>query len=604
MLKHCFKLNGNLATRSFVMYSLLFYCNLFAGTIPDSLITNWSKAGLTDNIEYPPRIISILDVGGLNDSSGNNSIAFQNAVNALHGNPGIVCFPSGKFLFTNPINIPANIILKGNSSDSTTLYFNLSGNNNCINVQGSVSTTQTSILSGLLKDNTIFTVASSADFNTGDYIQIKEDGNTLMASTWAYNSLYQLAKIVNVSGNNITIASPLRITFNQNLHPVIIKVNTIQKVGIECLKIKRLDATVNQTSNIYFVNAANCWIKGVESINSNYAHFLIESSIHCTLEGNYIHDAFAYGGGGQGYGFVLQSGSSENLIYNNIAKHLRHCVLLQAAANGNVIAYNYTTDPFWVEGIFPSNSAGDIVLHGNYNFTNLIEGNICQNIIIDNSHGDNGPYNTFFRNRAELYGIVMNTTAGNKSNFIGNEVTNTGFLLGNYSLTGSNFQYGNNIKSAITPTGTTNLPEITLFKIPFSSPIGIPNVLNSGTNSAKTRWLASGTKTVSSGVFYCSTDTSALTTGLQQNKAIQSFNIYPNPGTGECIVVYDVKNEKTTQLQVVDISGQIIYNIELSTGNKHVLQLKQNNYSGMCQLQIIQNGILVASAKMLLIKTE
>ncbi len=604
MLTIYFNSNPLIAVRLFISLSILFYSKGFANTIPDSLTTDWSKAGIESIFTYPSRVISIMDVGGKNDSSGNNSIAFQNALNALHGNPGIICFPSGKFLFTNSISIPANIIIKGNSSDSTTLYFNLSGNNNCINVQGSVTTTKTTILSGLSKGTKTLTVASSAGFNTNDYIQIKQDGNTLMASNWAYNSFYQLAKITAISGNDISIETPLRITFKQSLNPIIVKTNPIQKVGIECLKIKRLDATENQTTNISFINAANCWIKGVESMNGNYSHFLLESSIHCTLEGNYVHDAFAYGGGGQGYGFVLQFGSSENLIYNNIAKHLRHCVLLQAASNGNVIAYNYTFDPFWTEGIFPSNSAGDIVLHGNYNFTNLIEGNISQNIIIDNSHGNNGPHNTFFRNRAELFGIIMNSDAGDKVNFVGNEVTNTGFLLGNYVLTGSNFQYGNNIKGTITPFGTSSLPEITLFKSPFSSAIGVPNVLNSGSNIAKMRWLSIGSKTECNGIFYCSTDTNSISTNLFQNKIIPTFNVYPNPNNGKCIIIFGVKDEKITQLQVINIIGQIILRKELNVGNTHTIEMESFSKSGMYQIQIIQNGVLVATSKMNLVNPE
>jgi hypothetical protein len=120
-------------------------------------------------------------------------------------------------LFTNPINIPANIIFKGNSSDSTTLYFNLSGNNNCINVNGSVTGTKTPVLTGMSKGNKTLGVTNSAGFMVGDYIQIKQDGNTLTTSPWAYNSFYQMAKIAAISGNDITIESPLR--FNIQCQP-------------------------------------------------------------------------------------------------------------------------------------------------------------------------------------------------------------------------------------------------------------------------------------------------------------------------------------------------------------------------------------------------
>lgn len=166
-----------------------------------------------------------------------------------------------------------------------------------------------------------------------------------------------------------------------------------KSVGLECLKINRLDASVGQTTNIAFDFAVDCWVTGVESNNCNFGHLVFTKSTNCYVYGNYFHDAFAYGGGGQAYGVVLQYTSGECLIENNIFKHLRHSMLVQAGANGNVCAFNYSLDPNWTS--FPSNSAGDIVMHGNYVFMNLIEENICQNIVVDASHGINGPYNTF-----------------------------------------------------------------------------------------------------------------------------------------------------------------------------------------------------------------
>ncbi|MBK6996924.1 MAG: hypothetical protein IPH31_19135 [Lewinellaceae bacterium] len=38
-------------------------------------------------------------------------------------------------------------------------------------------------------------------------------------------------------------------------------------------------------------------------------------------------------------------------------------MLLQSGSNGNVLGYNFSTDPYWEE--FPNDAAGDIVLHGN-----------------------------------------------------------------------------------------------------------------------------------------------------------------------------------------------------------------------------------------------
>ena len=254
--------------------------------------------------------------------------------------------------------------------------------------------------------------------------------------------------------------------------------------NISALKIKRNDATSGQTSNLFFNYAVNCWVKGVELENCNYAHINLQSSANITLSGNYIHDGFSYGSGGKAYGIVLQFGTSDNLIVDNIVKHLRHSFLLQAAANGNVIAYNYSYDPYWTEGWFPVASAGDVVLHGNYPYANLFEGNIFQNLVIDNSHGINGPYNTFFRNRIESYGIVMNNNSGDNMNFIANEITGSGLLKGLYTISGNHTAIGNNIKGSL-QNGIVS--ETSLINKKYASQIGTPFKVNSWKNDAYIR---------------------------------------------------------------------------------------------------------------------
>jgi len=76
--------------------------------------------------------------------------------------------------------------------------------------------------------------------------------------------------------------------------------------------------------------------------------------------------------------------------------------LVQHGANGNVFAYNFSFNAKSYAGefigpIYYKNT--DISLHGHYPFSNLFEGNIAQYIYSDHSHGANGPYNTFLRNR-------------------------------------------------------------------------------------------------------------------------------------------------------------------------------------------------------------
>jgi hypothetical protein len=128
----------------------------------------------------------------------------------------------------------------------------------------------------------------------------------------------------------------------------------------------------------------------------------------------------------------------------------------------------------------------------------LFEHNIVQNIVVDNSHGINGPYNLFFRNRAENAGIYMNNSCGDSTAFMGNEVTRSRSLFyGLYTLTGNgNYQYGNNVLGVNQPSGTQQLPDSSYYlsaKPSFMTgiwpSIGYPNTINTGTISAYGRYF-------------------------------------------------------------------------------------------------------------------
>jgi hypothetical protein len=387
-----------------------------------------------------------------------------------------------------------------------------------------------------------------------------------------------------VNDSILNLEYPLRLNVPLSLTPRIYPLQPRTGVGIECLKIVRNDATVNQSTNVTFRYAVNCWLIGVESEFTNFGHTEMTYSSNILIKGNYFHHAHAYGGGGQGYGTVIQYSSGQCLIENNVFEHLRHSVLLQAGSNGNVIAYNYSFDPYWSQ--FPNNSAGDMVLHGNYPYLNLFEGNIIQNIVVDNSHYKNGHFNTFFRNRAQLYGIVMSSgTNTDSTNFIGNEVTNTGFLLGNYALAGlGNFTYGNNIKGTITPSGTNSIPEISMYRnqhpgywmntISWPS-IGSPAPYNQLPIPAFERWQDQLATSCFTNEIYDPGNVSVV------NILDDSLFIYPNPSS-DFIHVTD-KTALITALY--DLHGKKLVDFNVASSDINITQLQHGVYIVSIQLQ-------------------
>jgi Pectate lyase superfamily protein len=452
-------------TGSYIVLLVLLFLNSSAISqiLPPSRSTNWSIAGYPGITPVYDTARNIIDYGGNGNGIAINDAALSNAINSLHGQAGTIYFPPGTFVFNSPVSLRNKLLLKGASALQTTLQFNLGGNFSCINIAGNSTAITSSITAAAFKNSNVISVAVPSLFAANDRIKICQNDSSIVNDDWARESVGQILTIDSIRGSNIFFHHPLRRNYWLTDAPRIRKLEMMEGVGIECLKIKRMDATVQQTANIYFRNAYNCWVKGVESDSCNFAHIQLAGSSNITLANNYFHSAFAYGAGGQGYGISCEYTSGDCLIENNIFRQLRHSMLLQSGANGNVFAYNYSTDPFKTDTI-PFDFSGDIVLHGNYPYLNLFEGNIVQNIVVDASHGKNGPFNTFFRNRAERYGLFIVQNVGDSTNIIGNEITGTGFQQGNYYALGNGLlHYGNNKNDTIIPPGTDILPVRSLY---------------------------------------------------------------------------------------------------------------------------------------------
>ena len=379
----------------------------FTQTLPTARSTDWTLAGLRDTSTSGFLEIDMQAYGAIDDGVTSNDSIISNALPSITGQGAVLQFPGGDFLFNNTIVLPGNVVLRGQGALNTSFIMNLENAGHAISVEGSSNASDTtSLIQSAVKDSNYVMIVVTADFTIGDWLQIIQQDSHLVTSSWAENTVGQIAYIENIAGNKLVLASPLRMDFDMANSPYVRKIVPVKNVGIECLKIHRMDDTApQQTSNVFFRYAVNCWIKDIESQNCTFSHIEMESSSNIHVSGSYIHHAFDYGGGGRAYGVMLHYTSNECLVEDNVFERLRHAMIVQAGANGNVFTYNYSFDPYWSS--FPTNSAGDMVLHGNYPYANLFEQNICQNIVIDNSHGPNGPFNTFLRNRAESYGEVV-----------------------------------------------------------------------------------------------------------------------------------------------------------------------------------------------------
>lgn len=424
--------------------------------IPDSLLKPWSEQVYVEP-ERQPGILDVTTVGLISGSSEDMSSKFAEIL-VEYPEYDSLYFPAGIYYFEDWILLSDNKVIFGDGSE-TVLNFAVEDRRSCITNrwQGAlVSKNLDPLMEG---DTIIYDNASSYKVGLDLYISSSEPD--LMTSSWAFKSFIQFNKIKGISSDSSYYILEYPITRDRKSDVETGVFSFVENISISNLKIVNLTATEFQQSNIYFSFARNCKVSCIESESTNFAHVDVRNSKNIEVSGSYFHGAHAFGGGGQGYGTVLQFGSTECVVAGNIYDTLRHSILLQAGANNNVISSNYSINPYWEDVFLPDDSAGDLVLHGNWVTDNLFQHNIAQNIVIDDSHGRNGPGNTFFRNRAENYGIFMNNNpASDGQVFIANEITNSTVLKGLYFLNGEGHFRANNIIRGDYANGDQTLDEL------------------------------------------------------------------------------------------------------------------------------------------------
>ena len=587
---------------------VLLLLSLNAQTIPADQRVNWQQ--ITKNYSYktPVRAVSIMDYGGVADGKTDNSNALKQAVASFQNGAGTVLFPAGIYLFNNTVVLPDSIQLKGAGSDVTFLKFDLNKQpKNCISITGTAENHFVRLKGGYSFGSSKLLSDSASYFHAGDWVEILEDNgswNTVPAD-WAKNSVGQIAKVRAVSGDTIILGNALRITYLDSLNPRLQRMEPVKNVAVSCLKIIRVDKpTEGGGYNIFMDYAVNSRLAGLESDTSSGSHVYISRSAQIRVEGNYFHHAFAYDGvSTHGYGVTLAHHSSGCLIVNNIFVHLRHAMMVKTGANGNAFAYNYSRDPFRSEGL--SDLSGDISLHGHYPFANLFEGNIIQNIIIDHYWGPSGPLNTFFRNRAELWGIIMtqsDTTGTSEQNFVGNECTNTSFMYGRFALKGTdNFVYANNILGIIIPASSGELPDSSYYlseKPDFwetDEPwpdIGLPNKLGTGNIPAKFRFENGGLLTV------CPEEVTAV---RKHPAGHAAWQIGPNPVRGKLYIsAPSGDGSGAFRLRIFDMQGKLLSAKEYE--KRSIMVPMDNNWRSGIYLLEISSGKSRFLRKIILVK--
>ena len=433
-------------------------------TIPNSRLGFWNNCGAEIKSNYTDSV-NILDLGAVGNGIFNCSPIFQNAINARNNNLLLIYVPAGVYNLESVVNVSDSIIIRG---EGAATHFKINHSDNGFNANGQLvgpnfSYTTTNVARGTMY---IIDAVIKQALLPNDFIELYQLNGSwdTNPATWAQNSLGQIIQIDTIINDTIFFTEPLVIDIDITLYPQIRKLIPRKDVGFECFKIEKVGQTAGAVNNFSLIRSYNCWLKGIESDKSIAAHCFIYYSLHCSVIGSYFHNAFIFDGTGtRGYGIAIGQHTTKVLVENNCFDLLRHAMILKEGASDNIIAYNYSKSTKRSE--FPADGSADISLHGHYPHHNLIEGNNVQTIWTDDAWGTSGPYNTIFRNRTNLYGILITNNNTNSQNYVGNEITNTSGLFGQYVIsTMDNFLYGNNDGGVIKPTNTSlNITEKSYF---------------------------------------------------------------------------------------------------------------------------------------------
>jgi hypothetical protein len=392
---------------------------------------HWWAAGFQLKMPGSYRVIPF---NGQTGAGHDNALALQAILDTIT-QPTVVLLGSGDYYFQRTIYLHSNTVLKGLGNDRTRLFVAPADiYTPCISIEGEELEVNYPIAgNGIAAGDSIITITAAGweAIAKGDYIRLVQNDSSLVNDDWALRRTGQVVRIDSLlpSTRQVKLSAPVRIPYPSAKGPVFRKLRPVAFSGVECLRIERMNTSPlnGGTANIEFSYAHHGWVRGVESVKCNFSHVEASFSAHLYIHNNYFQDAFDFGDGGFGYGVTLHQGTSDCRVENNVFRRLRHAMLLQIGASGNVFAYNYAYQSR-KEGAFGLVSTGeDMVLHGNYSYHNLFEGNYTQFASVDNSHGANGPYNTYFRNIVTSEGFDITNSQSNYQQ-----------MLANHRLAGSN----------------------------------------------------------------------------------------------------------------------------------------------------------------------
>ena len=397
-------------------------CGLHAQILTPDRIVDW-KPGLPDGMPVKTAEADVRDFGAAGDSLSDDAPAFMAAIASLPPGGGTVRIPAGRYLLRRGLRLDRGIMLSGEGFRNTRLFFDLDARvENAVEISRPIEDGWTSVPEGCLRGSLALETERADRFSGGGFLEITRDNdprlmytNTEWNQDWAADAVGQIVQVESVERDRVRFRTPLYLDYPPELRPKVRRLDPVLYAGVEKLSVMRLDSGLGDM--IVLRHAAFCRVSDVESAFTTGMHVLLYDAFRCEVTNGYFHHAHGYGAGGRGYGADCATHATDNKIENNIFEHLRHAMMVQVGASGNVFGYNYSCRPESDEGFAPA----DLSLHGHYANYNLFEANTVQSIGVGDYWGPAGPGNVFLRNVVET-GIVTIEDHSEGQSFVGNTV--------------------------------------------------------------------------------------------------------------------------------------------------------------------------------------
>jgi len=218
----------------------------------------------------------------------------------------------------------------------------------------------------------------------------------------------QIMEIGAIRGNTLEFTSPFHITFDRahraqvstfkDVYTGGVSATPIRNAGVEDLVVSGLPPPGSsvQNNNIDVAYAKYCWVKNVESTQSNGFSVGLDQAFRCVVRDSFFHSTINPSPGGGGYGIEFSWGSADNLVENNISWNFNKVMVMRASGGGNVIAYNYMDDG-WINYQPSFVEVGLNASHMTCPHYELFEGNLAFNFDGENTWG-NSTFITVYRN--------------------------------------------------------------------------------------------------------------------------------------------------------------------------------------------------------------